>query len=177
MPFNLKASSNGAFAQRLASLRERWAGPVISASVRIPKDMAKWIMAHELGSPSYHIDPTGELLVFPSSSGGKTFSKGVEHPGIRPLRMIATVFPEITAVAAAVLTQALNAGGMDDPTLIQAAMTQAATEAKALISESIANNLPGTREADPNFPNQGGKLQGQTASSVFDAQATIVEGT
>lgn len=170
----LSVSSGG---QLIAALRDRyskWSGLRASARLTVPPELSWW-HHQEFGTAPYPIDPiTGEALAFPQ--GGQTvIREHVDHPGLKPKRMVTQVLPDIENKTSENVNRALAEGGIDDPEMVRAAVIQSVRDAKELIVQSIAQNLPGTRPANPDYPKQGGKLEGRTAAEVFEAEAVVVE--
>lgn len=172
-----KLNVTGDFATKMAARIEAWRGQgkKIAAGIHAPDELSWWAFQEygtasrgEAGGVPYTIDPVNaEALAFPGPNGTTIVRKQVIHPGIPPRHSVGKVIPDIEEASAEKIAAALNGGALDDPTLLVAAVTDAVTDAKAKIVESMAQNIPGTRV--------DGKLLGRTASSVFDELAEVVK--
>lgn len=169
-----KLSVTGDLRSKLEERISKWRGQVASATVHVPDDLKWWVYqeygtATYIGGSSYSIDPVNaDALSFPGPNGEKIFAKHVNHPGIPPRHPVQKAMPAITRTCQEHVSQAFREGAADDPALLQTAVSLAVLQAKEEIVTSLAENIPGTRI--------DGKLLGQSASSVFDEQATVVEG-
>jgi hypothetical protein len=171
----LKGSITGNFKDQMNQRAQRWIGKSIGARIHVPDDLDWWVFQEwgtatrgEFGGAAYAIDPVhAKMLAFPDSAGNTVFSRHVEHPGIPPRHPVLKVMPDIQAQAAQKINSALSEGGLDDPSNLQVAVTAAVTEARTQIAESMSKNIPGTRI--------DGKLLGETAASVFESQAVVIE--
>lgn len=165
----------GDFAERMVARSQKWAIPPISARIFAPDDLIWWYWQEhgtasrgEAGGAPYPIDPVNaKALAFPDAQGKLVFRQHVEHPGIAPRHSVLKAIPDIEAQSRTKLAAALTDGGLDNPSTLQTAVTAAVTEAKAQIVTSMSENIPGTRI--------DGKLAGDTAASVFDAEAEVIE--
>lgn len=159
---------SGDFLDRMSKRIEQWSGKTISARIYAPDELMWWYWLEVGTAGPYPIDPiNAKMLKFPGDAGEAVYAHHVEHPGIAPRHSVLQAMPEIQAQASVKIAEAMSEGGLDDATLLQAAVNTAVKEAKTQIAESIATNIPGTRE--------DGRLLGQTASSVFDAKAVVIE--
>ncbi len=180
LPFTV--ASQGQLQKRLQTMRSAWKGQKISSTLKVSPELSFWYWLEfgtaargEKGGANYTIRPIdSDYLVFPSSEG-LAFRTSVSHPGIKPRRMVRRVHDEIRAAVRKRTAEAFLAGAADNPHLLSNALHQAVLDAKALIVESIAATVTGTRPVNPEFPKQSGKLVGKTAASVFEADATVVD--
>ena len=171
MKFTVKAQ--GLFSKQLQARIEKWSGSV-ATRIRIPEEL-RFLYWQEYGIPGHTIVPVeAKVLAFPGE-GGTQLRESVSWPGTKPTRTISKSLDEIHAAAAMHLQGALQAGGADDPELVRRALLEATEEAKAVIAEGLATDLPGTRPENPEYPKQSGRLHGETASDVFTALAEVVE--
>jgi hypothetical protein len=171
----------GRFTEHLDRRIAAYKGAVAAARIEAPPELKFWYWT-EFGTAtrgeaghssgfSYDIDPVdAEALRFPLG-GEMVMFDHVDHPGIRPHRSIRKVLPEIHQVVQERVRQALRAGGTDNPQKLREAMVDATTAAKALIVDSMAVNVPGRRELEP----ERGRLGGLSAAEVFEAKATVVD--
>jgi len=172
-----KIGVRGQFAQRLQDRIEKWAATnKVSARLRIPKEL-EWVYWQEYGVPGHTILPVeSKMLAFPGE-GGTELRDQVEWPGVKPHHTILNAMDEIADAAREHLVQAMNRGGADDPEIVKEEMAQAVETAKALIVSGYERDLPGTRPDNAEYPKQSGKLHGETAASVFDELAEVVDGS
>lgn len=183
MAIPLKLRSNGGLIKQLQERRAKWVSSSIAVRLTVPPELFWWYLqefgtasAGDKGGVPYSIDPVdSELLAYPGPDGKTVFAHHVNHPGIKPRRMVTKVLPQIREAIARRATEALKDGATQDPAVMLQAMLAAVGDAKELIVESIAQNLPGTRPVNTQFPKQGGKLGGRTAASVFEENATVVD--
>jgi hypothetical protein len=184
LPLTTRVS--GQFSKAMQGRIQRLEGVTISARIEVPDTLVWWYWqefgtassgdAGRASGHSYEIVPKqAKLLVYPYN-GQKVISLRVEaHPGIKPRRSVTKALPEIREATQANVRKALVAGGADHPELIRQAILESAQEAKRLIVESIAQNIPGTRDGDSEEHISPGKLGGRTAASVFDEEAQVVD--
>ncbi len=181
----LKAKVQGLFTKKLNARIEAWNGaPKSGAQLYAPDELSWWYFQEYgtankgvHGGATYPIEPVdAKELVFPGPGGaGVTRTHHVDHPGIPPRKAITQVLPQIQDNIKKLIRQSLADGGVDQPGLIKDAVLQAAEDAKALIVESIAEHIPGTRSGTEDIP--AGRLHGSTAASVFADLSTIVDTT
>jgi len=171
--FTLNVTSDGAFARRLEERIEKWRGNKIAATLVVPDEL-KWWYFQENGVPARTIVPVESTrLAFPGEGGGTELRTSVDWPGIKPHHTVQNVMEDVHLETQALVTQALQAGGADDPELVKQAVAEAVKEARALIAAQMAEDLPGTRPDNPTYPKQSGRLHGETASSVFLSLAGV----
>lgn len=178
MPIGLKVSSNGALTKRLQERAEAWSQARLGAKL-VVSDESKWWYWQEFGTASqgdaggssYTIDPVNATeLRFPA--GGKMQYKAqVHHPGVKPRRSVTKALPDVNALLGSAVHEAFESGALDDPGILQDALMTVMTEGKALIVQSIADNVPGVRALEP----EQGRLGGMTAAEAFDADANVVD--
>lgn len=184
MSIPLTIKSGGQFAERIAKRRQAWSTAQVAARLIIPPGN-EWVYYQEFGTTGpYPIDvKNAPTLIFPKD--GEIWEPlHVNHPGISPRRMITSVLPEIRQEALAKVSQAFADGAGDNPAVLRGAVVEAVQQAKELIVDSIAELLPGHREAGEGQNASGqtvqysaGRLGGRTAAEVFEEEATVVETT
>jgi hypothetical protein len=190
----IESKVKGLFLDKLNERLKKWqTAKGAAARVRVPNELSWWYwnefgtatrfkapsgaeLSHASIKPvagsrtgAYDIDPVdAEALRFPQ--GGEIQHRDhVEHPGIRPSRSVTQALPQIERALVQRVQSALKRGAVDNPELLDSAILSATQEAKLLITQSMAENLPGTRELEP----EHGRLGGRTAAEVFDQQATV----
>jgi hypothetical protein len=152
----------------------------VAARIEAPPELRWWYWL-EFGTASrgdagrasgnyYEIDPVNaEVLRFPYG-GEMVLRDHVDHPGIRPHRSITKALPQIREATQSLIHQYLQAGAADNPKELQDALLDSVSNAKALIVESMAVNIPGHREVEP----ERGRLGGASAAEAFEAMAKVV---
>jgi hypothetical protein len=155
----------------------------VAARIEAPPELRWWYWT-EFGTAAvgdkdrasgnyYEIDPVdAEVLRFPYG-GEMVLRDHVDHPGIRPHRSITKALPQIREVTQSRIHQALQAGAADAPKKLQEAVFDALNApggAKDLIVQSMAVNIPGHREVEP----ERGRLGGASAAEAFEAMAKVV---
>jgi hypothetical protein len=177
----IKGRIVGKFAERLERRIAANRGARAAARIETPPELAWWYWTEfgtatrgEPGRASghyYEIDPVNaEALRFPWN-GEMVMRDHVDHPGIRPHRSIRSILPEIREAIRRFVEEGLRSGAADNPKVMQQEILDAVYNAKALIVESMAVNLPGQRDVEPN----SGRLGGASAAQVFKDKATVVD--
>lgn len=159
----------------------------IAARIQVPTDLTWWYYI-EFGTATrrsgdapygggatgpYPIDPIdrGDSSTLQSlhwgPQGAGVFMKHVSHPGIRPHPFVRQALPVIMAQLVTDIRAALTEGGFRQNVLKETLLNETMVFAKALLVENLATAAPGTRE--------DGNLLGETASSVFEEEAEIVD--
>ncbi len=173
MRFTLKP--RGDFQRQLEERIKRWgASKNVGAKLVIPEAL-HWVYWQEYGVPAHTITPVeAKMLAFPGE-GGTELRDSVDWPGIRAHHTVQNAMEGIKDKTRLLVREAMQEGGASDPEKLKAAFRQSAEMAKEAIAEGLAEDLPGTRPVNEEFPKQSGKLLGETASSVFTELAEVVE--
>jgi hypothetical protein len=165
MPVTLK--SNKSFVtemrRRLSSLK----GGPIQATLTVPEELGWWY-AFEFGTDSYTIRPlNGRALRFPIDGVFK-FVTEVHFPGRRPQLIYRSERQDILNNALDAIADYFKLYGIRRSTLNACLTDDIMVYAKQAMMNRIEEVAPLTRE--------DGKLRGQSASDVWDAEAEIVKG-
>ena len=113
-----------------------------------------------------------EYLVF--EQDGKTrFATAVHHPGIKPRKPVRKVLDQVVSESRQFLRSALAHGGSSSPEHTRAAIKFMGERAKQLIVQSFGLHVSGVRKPNPEFPNQSGKLEGQSAADVLQDAISV----
>lgn len=189
----IKLTSPGTFAAEMKKRAAAFKYARIGARIQVPSDLRWWAWL-EFGSatrtmadapfagggayPIKNID-RGDASTLRSlhwtANGVNVFKDNVPaHPGIRPHPFVRTAIKEIVEVFKADVVAALMDKGKDgykfSPGAIQdVLLNHTMVYALSLIVANLATAAPGTRE--------DGNLLGETASSVFEEEAEIVDGS
>jgi hypothetical protein len=174
----LTTTVHGDFLAKMQERMAKWSGTKrIAARIEVPYEL-RWWYFHEYGTAPHRIPvggaQSGVILVFPYG-GVLQVRDEVNHPGVRARHMVGTVEPLIQDQLKAKVHALLTEYGANDPEKLREVVLESAEEAKKLIVESIAQNLPGDPGRAAQFPESPGKLGGQSAASVFEEQATVRE--
>lgn len=180
----LTAKVRGLFAARWKQRIEAWSSvKKLSAAVKTPDEL-RWVYWQEYGTAatgesghasghSYPIDPVNaKALVFPGP-GGKTVTLHVDHPGIPARHSVRDVLPDIRRQTREALREVLSDSGADYPDRVRASLLASAEAAKGAVTDSLEENLKGVRPGGDGIP--AGRLEGESAASVFDALSTVVD--
>lgn len=164
--------TGGGFKAELQRRRERLstAGPV--GVLLWAPDSVRWWYFQEFGTAGgYSIDPVNAKLLRwpePSAQGGWRTATHVTHPGVPATKFVSRVLADIEAMAGTSIMNALLGSDYDMAAVQAALLDEIGPEAKRLIVESMAEQLPQKRAADT-----GGKLDGESPADVFDAATEL----
>ena len=178
--------SNGGFAKEFGARAASFRGAQIAARIQVPSDLTWWYFL-EFGTatrqedapvpgpgaaypirPVDHGDHTLHTLAWPGEGGETVFRKLVPaHPGIRPHPFVRQAIPDILSQWAIDIRAALVEGGFRMSTIKDSLMEETMPYALALLVSNLAAAAPGTRP--------DGNLLGDTAASVFEEEAEIVD--
>jgi len=166
-------SFKGDFLEKINKRLEQWEGqPKIAAAITVPPEL-QWWYYQEFGVAGHPIAPVqSKQLVLP----GPVFipeGQSVEWPGIEPTHTVGTVYEKLQEKAVEQLPALFGDNGYNPEEVKKQFLTQFMEEVKQEIVDQMATDIPGTREANADYPKQGGKLGGRHASDVFDELATI----
>jgi len=173
MGFELK--SNGALSKKLQAMRGRFQGTKVAGKLTLPPEM-KWWYYHEFGTATaYPIDVIfakdlrlPETAQYPEAiyvpRVGPPYTE--MHPPIAARHMVGKVVDDILKYAAQTIGVALR-GNLDPQVAHEALMTQVLPYAVDKITDSFAEQLPGTSVE--------GRLQGESAAEAFAANVRIEE--
>lgn len=175
----LNVTSSGNFRERLNKRRASWAGNPLNLTIKGDGDpRLKFWYWQEFGATptaSGTIEPTTSPHLVFEGILGHIMANSVISKGVRAQRYIQQALPDIHKYLQDMSIQSLKSGGADNPHKFQEDMFAAMEHVKKIIMDAMDQVMPGSRPEDPEFPNQGGKLKGQTASQFFDEHTSIVK--
>lgn len=162
--------TGGGFKEELQRRRNKMTGQ--RAGVLLwAADSVRWWYFQEHGTAGgYTISPVNAKLLRwpePSAQGGWRTATSVTHPGVPATKFVSMVLADIEKMAGQAVMNALMASDYD-MAAVQDAMMEVGKEAKKLIVESLAQQLPQKRAAGT-----GGKLDGESPADVFDANTEV----
>jgi hypothetical protein len=158
----------------------------VSARVVVPPELSWWYY-QEFGKPVGWDIPkvagtantkTG-AVAFPTA-GGQVIADQVHHPGLRARHIVGNVDRQIREEFQEAVAKFIGSGGMQDPEGLRLVVLNATARAKELITQSMADQLPGEPPrppvSDPAYADtQSGKLRGAKAADVYRALAKVIE--
>lgn len=188
--FKITPKSNGALAKEFQARATSFRGAQIAARIQVPSDLSWWYFLEfgtatrqqadapvRGGGKDYPIRPiergdvsTLKSLAWPDGGGGTVFRAFVlHHPGIRPHPFVRGALGTIMQQFAKDIHAALAEGKVRSTTIKAVLMEQTMPYAKALLVDNLSVAAPGTRD--------DGNLSGNTAASVFEEEAEIVDAS
>lgn len=186
-PVKVKSTGGIGFAETFKRRAEELRSARIAARIQVPTDL-KWWYWLEFGTATrqmsdapvrgrgskYPIEPIdrGNAGTLKSLHwgpfGAGTFAAHVEHPGIRPHPFVRASLGMIMRQFRTDIVNGIRERGFSADVLRSILFDETMIYAKAKLVESLSVIAPGTRE--------DGNLLGNSASSVFDEEAEIVDG-
>jgi hypothetical protein len=174
----ISAKFKGNFSATMTERIKKWSAQKIKAAVVVPPELG-WIFFQEYGVAPHPIQARNEsLMVLPGPVFKQIVQWAPTEKFAQGTHSIRTVQQSLDGVTKEALAEAF-AGNQDNPEAVKAAFLDAVMpKVKEALVQQIAADLPGHRAAeDPAFPRQAGKLDGLTASQVFDEKATVEESS
>lgn len=169
-----KASITGDFSNAIKERVSQWeTQSPFSFTIVVPDGMEWWAYQEFGVSHSYTI--TGTNGVAFQGTAGLTILPFVTHPGLEPTHTVGTVASSLENGDLKTEIVFAFSEGQFIPNDVKQQLLQYMEKIKQAIVEQMADDLPGTRPSNAEFPLQSGKLHGQTASEVFADNATIEE--
>jgi hypothetical protein len=156
------------FLKELQARADSFAGRSVSAVLTVPPELKWWIWL-EYGTAPHPIDPHDppEALRWYGAGGHPVIRDHVDHPGIRPRAFVRKALPTISSVAMSQIYQRLAEDGFRY-TAVRVALRGAAQDAKAIITQSLAQETKTTPRTDSDA-----RLPGRLASQEFSSKSTI----
>lgn len=155
------------FLKELQARVASFSGRSPSAVLEVPPEL-KWWLYLEYGTAPHAIDPHDPPEALRWYEGGHPVIRDhVDHPGIRPRAFVRKALPTISSVVTSAIYQGLVTNGFRY-TAVRVSLRSAATDAKAIIVQSLAQETKTTPRTD-----KDARLPGVTAAQEFSTKSTI----